>query len=70
MKESNKIINEFDIISIGVREDKKTITVYVPREGKNQNRIAFSVKNIAKEHAMEDFKVKVSAIKDGDPLVD
>ncbi|MEC2055142.1 hypothetical protein I6J18_09015 [Peribacillus psychrosaccharolyticus] len=67
MEESRELKKEYDIISFGFRPDKKTINVYVPLEEKSQSEIATSFERISRKYGMEDFEVKVKAIKKGDP---
>ncbi len=37
MEESNKVFNEYDIISLGVNPNNKTIKVHVPIEEEQRN---------------------------------
>ena len=67
-EESRELKDEYDIISFGFRPDKKTINVYVPLEEKRQNEIAASFEHISQKYGMEDFEVKLKAIKRGDPI--
>ena len=67
MAEIRELKKEYDILAFGVRPDKKTINIYVPLEEKSRNEIATSLKRISQKYGMEDFKVKVKAIKRGDP---
>ncbi|MEC2056226.1 hypothetical protein I6J18_01220 [Peribacillus psychrosaccharolyticus] len=67
MEESRELKKEYDILSFGVRQDKKTINVYVPLEEKSRSEIATSFERISQKYDMDDFEVKVKAIKKGDP---
>ncbi|MFJ7512700.1 hypothetical protein ACIQW7_25130 [Peribacillus simplex] len=69
MEESNKVINEYDIIALGVNPDNKTIKVHVPIEEEQRNELAYSLAQIAQKHGMEDYEVIVRAIRDGYPVV-
>ena len=51
-----------------MRTDNKIIKVHVPIEEKRQNEIAHSMSLLAQKHGMEDFEIKVRAIK-GDAIV-
>ncbi|WP_192824885.1 hypothetical protein [Peribacillus frigoritolerans] len=70
MEESNKAINEYDIISLGVNPNNKTIKVHVPIKEKKRNELAYSLAQVAQKHGMEDYEVIVRAIRirDGYPV--
>ncbi|MBO1000524.1 hypothetical protein IOC57_22625 [Bacillus sp. SD075] len=70
MEESNKVINEYDIISLGVNPNNKTIKVHVPIEEKKRNELAYSLAQIAQKHGMKDYEVILRAIRirDGYPV--
>ena len=67
--ESSEVSDLYEVIAVSVRTDNKIIKVHVPIEEKRQNEIAHSMSLIAQKHGMEDFEVKVSAIKEGDAIV-
>ena len=71
MEESDKVINEYDIIALGVNPNNKTIKVQVTKEAEQRNELASYLTQIAQKHDMEDYEVIVSAIKirDGHPVL-
>ncbi|QNK48964.1 hypothetical protein H7F28_01010 [Brevibacterium sp. PAMC23299] len=71
MEESNKVINEYNVISLGVNPNNKTIKVHVPIEEKKRNELAYSLAQIAQKHGMKDYEVKLRAIRirDGYPVI-
>ncbi|MDP1420656.1 hypothetical protein Q8G35_20320 [Peribacillus simplex] len=69
MDESSEVSDLYEVIAVSVRTDNKTIKVQVPMEEKRQNEIAHSMSLIAQKHGMEDYEIKVSAIKDGETIV-
>ncbi|MBO1000832.1 hypothetical protein IOC57_24250 [Bacillus sp. SD075] len=67
--ESSEISDLYEVMAVSVRTDDKTIKVQVPMEEKRQNEIAHSMSRIAPKNGMEDYEVKVVAIKVGEAIV-
>lgn len=69
MEESNKVLNDYDIISLGVNPHNKTIKVHVPVEEEQRNELGYSLAQVAQKHGMEDYDVIVRAIRDGHSFI-
>lgn len=69
MEESNKVMNDYDIISLGVNPQNKTIKVHVPVEQEQRNELGYSLAQVAQKHGMEDYDVIVRALRDGHSFI-
>ena len=70
MEESNKVLNEYSIIALGVNPHNKRIKVHVPLKEEKRNELAYSLALIAQKHGMEDYEVIVRAVRKGNPIED
>ncbi|MFE4143755.1 hypothetical protein ACFX4I_18245 [Peribacillus sp. YIM B13472] len=64
MEESNEVINEYDIIALGVNPDNKTIKVHVPIEEEQRNELAYSLAQIAKSMAEMGTQLPIESLDD------